>query len=98
MECREQTKNAVFGTSIISLIVVSVKTTSAINSNAKAIEILYEPVFLTIIITSLFINVALGIFGAFIVSSLNSFLTKNLPNLIGAYQRIKIVSVFSNFS
>ena len=98
MRLREQGKTAVFGVAIIIFAVVNAKTAIFMSdTNSKVFEF-YDPLSLTIVATGLFINFWIGFVGLFIVMAFNNFLTRNLPNAIGCYEKIKILAggVFLN--
>ncbi|ORD97543.1 hypothetical protein HERIO_616 [Hepatospora eriocheir] len=86
---REQTVNLLFGLSIMFLIVSSVRTLLFFNSSETSVIGYYTGILLTIVLIGLTVDFVLGVLGLFICMSLNNFLTRSLPNLIGAYQRIR---------
>lgn len=87
----ETTRTAVFGVSVIVFMVVNARTSIFMTNKESNVHQFYDPISLTVIVTGLFANFWLGFFGLFIVMSFNNFMTRNLPNAIGAYEKTKIL-------
>ncbi|OQS54292.1 hypothetical protein EHP00_1124 [Ecytonucleospora hepatopenaei] len=92
MQLYETTKTAIFGIAVICFMVVNAKTTIFMTEKNAHITQYYDAVSLTVVVTGLFVNFWIGFFGLFIIMAFNNFLTRNLANVIGAYEKIKIVA------
>lgn len=87
------TLNIVFyAISNITLLWVSIKHSNLITNNPAQAETIYPDPYFGLTITSLFCNLGLVIFGLLILGNLNDFLLQRSLNLIGACQKLRIVS------
>ncbi len=86
-------KNAIFSFACIGLIGSSIAFNIIITNNIEIAEKLYFGGNLSLIITSIFANLCLGVFGILILGNLNDFVLYRILNLIGAYQKLKILAI-----
>lgn len=104
----ETYKNAFFGAVSICLILATIKHSEYITNNIDIAEKYYFGSTFGILVTCLFVNMCLGIFSLFILGNLNDFIEHMSVNLIGAYQKMRVLSIlmllstflysFSNFT
>lgn len=89
----EIVKNFMFG--IISLVnlFMSVRYSSYLIDHYGEVLRFYYSYDFTLVVTCLFVNVCLCIFALFILGNLNDFLHRMSVNLIGAYQKLKVLAV-----
>ncbi|KAI4291494.1 hypothetical protein PAPHI01_0768 [Pancytospora philotis] len=83
-------KNAVYGIANIVFIFLCIRHSICISKDTDAAGRIYPGNSFAYIITSLFINLCLVLFGLLILMNLNDFLLRRLLNLIGAYRKLRI--------
>jgi hypothetical protein len=86
-------KNCSFGILILFLLIASINHTNYITENTENSDKIYYGALYPIVVSCLFIDIALVIFSLTILGNLNDFILKRIPNLIGACQKLRIVSV-----
>lgn len=90
---KETIKNLFFCFSNIALIAASIRHTDLLTSYPDKAEEIYPTPYFGIVLTCLFVNLILFIFAMLILGNLNDFILHRCLNLIGACQKLKIVSV-----
>lgn len=89
----EAYRNVFFGVASISLLVGSIKHSEYISNNIDVSGEYYSGLSFAILVTCLFVNICLCIFSLFILGNLNDFIGRMAVNLIGAYQKIRVLAI-----
>lgn len=94
----ENHANLLFAFSTIALLLTSIRHSECISDDIHASEAFYFGPNIGIILTCLFSNICLGIFGLFIVGNLCDFIQQMALNLIGARQKLRILAILVSVS
>ncbi len=95
---REYAMNFFFGFATLALLTSAILTLSFLNDNSKRVSKYFNTASLTVLVLGLIVNLIVGFIALVICNSLNNFLFSQLPNLIGAYQKTKVISVILLFN
>lgn len=94
----ETYRNVFFGAASISLLLAAIKHSEYISNNIDIAEEYYFGITFVIVATCLFLNICLAIFSLFILGNLNDFIERMSLNLIGAYQKMRVLAILSVLS
>jgi hypothetical protein len=94
----ETYKNVFFGFSSVFLLFATIKHSEYISNNIQSSEDFYFGFAFSLTITCLFVNICLGIFSLFILGNLNDYIEQMSVNLIGAYQKMRVLAILTVFS
>lgn len=84
-------KNSLFSIATVGVLAASIINSGTIIENIKRAERMLPTPSLEIIMTTLFINVCLMVFALLILGNLNDYILYRIVNLIGAYQKLRVV-------
>lgn len=89
----ETYRNVLFGAASVLMLLATIKHSEYITSNIDISEEYYSGLSFAVLVTCLFVNICLGIFSLFILGNLNDFIERMSVNLIGAYQKIRVLAI-----